>query len=215
MEKFALVFGTNEFAFGISKAMSALGIRTVLVNIYPGKEVNCNGLDFECYTGCLSDERFIESLDIDRSYICICALKDDFISSLECVRILKLGGAKYIIAEAENETQEYYLKLGGVSKIIHSFSDYALITAAKLLGKDEVEFTYLNNVQALFQRLIPDSWAGKTPAGLDIRKRFASNVLGVRRNGCFIPVTDADFIFEKDDTIYALGDLRKVFDAEE
>lgn len=215
MDKFALVFGADEFGKGISSAMDSLGIRTVLVNIHPESKLASDDIGFEYCSGSLSDGRFMESLDIDRAHICICALKDDFMSALECVRILRLYGAGYIVAEADDEMQEHYLRLGGASKIVHSFGDYALITAAKLLGKDELEFTYLNDVQALFQRKIPDSWAGKTPAELDIRRKYSSNVLGVRRNGNFLPVTEADFVFKKADIIYALGDLRKVFDSEE
>ena len=131
------------------------------------------------------------------------------------MRILKSHGAGYIVAEAEDEVLKYYLKLGGVKKIIRPFSDYALVTAAKLLGKDELELTYLSDVQALFQRKIPDSWAGKTLSELDIRRKYGANVLGVRRNGEFLAATASDFALKNGDELYALGDLRKVFDMEE
>ena len=212
MEKYALIVGDDELGINLAKAIRAMNFRVVLLNIGSEKE---RRFDFEYISGSLKDEKLIDSLDIDRTTICICALKDDFFSSLECVRILKSRGAGYIVAEAEDEVLKYYLNLGGVKKIIRPFSDYALITAAKLLGKDELELTYLSDVQALFQRKIPDSWAGKTLSELDIRKKYDANVLGVRRNGEFIPAVKSDFSLEKDDELYALGDLRKVFDLEE
>ena len=104
-------------------------LRIKMLNIGPEKRYE---FDFEYICGSLKDEKLIDSLDIDRTTICICALKDDFFSSLECVRILKSHGAGYIVAEAEDEVLKYYLKLGGVKKIIRPFSDYALVTAAKL-----------------------------------------------------------------------------------
>lgn len=212
MEKYALIIGDDELGISLAKAISSMDHRVVLLNIGPEKGYE---FDFEYICGSLKDEKLIDSLDIDHTTICICALKDDFFSSLECVRILKSHGAGYIVAEAEDEVLKYYLKLGGVKKIIRPFSDYALVTAAKLLGKDELELTYLSDVQALFQRKIPDSWAGKTLSELDIRRKYDANVLGVRRNGEFLAATASDFALENGDELYALGDLRKVFDMEE
>lgn len=214
MENYALIIGNDELGINLAKAMYSMGLRVVLLNI-ASENINPHEFAFEYISGSLKDDRLTDSLDIDRTTICISALKDNFAESLECVRILKNKGAEYIVAETEDDLLAYYLKLGGAKKIIHPFSDYALITAAKLLGKDELELTYLSQVQALFQRKIPKSWIGKSLSELDVRRKYHANILGVRRFGEFIPVTDSDFFLEKDDELYALGDLRRVFDEEE
>ena len=105
MEKYTLIIGDDELGISLAKAISSMDHRVVLLNIGPEKGYE---FDFEYICGSLKDEKLIDSLDIDRTTICICALKDDFFSSLECVRILKSHGAGYIVAEAEDEVLKYY-----------------------------------------------------------------------------------------------------------
>lgn len=215
MSKYAIIFGTDEFGLSLAQSIFNLGFNVAVVNIYNDFLLDTDDYSYDLYNSSLSDKKLLKSLDISSAEICIIALKDDFKSSLECLKILKQSGAKKIVAEASDSLLEHYLKIGGADKIIHPFKDYSDITAIEITGQNILNCIYLSDVQTLFERKLPDSWSGKTPASLDIRKNFHASVIGVGRNNEFIPVTDPDFIFEKNDVMFALGNLRKVFDKAE
>lgn len=215
MGKYAIIFGTDEFALSLAESMVKLKFNVAVINIYKDTFLDLNDNLFDCFNSSLSDKKFLNTLDISSADICVIALKDDFKASLECLKILKKSGAKKIAAEASDALLEHYLKLGGADKIVHPFRDYSFITAIELTGQDILNCIYLSEVQALFERKLPDSWVGKTPSSLDIRKNYHASVIGVGRNNEFVPVTDPDFVFEKNDVMFALGNLRKVFDKAE
>lgn len=215
MSKYAVIFGTDEFGLALAESFFNLNFNVAVVNICKDFALDADNYSFDFYNSSLSDQKFLETLDISSAEICIIALKDDFKASLECLKLLKQAGAKKIAAEASDSLLEHYLKIGGADKIIHPFKDYSDITAIEITGQDILNCIYLSEVQALFERKLPDSWVGKTPSSLDIRKNYHASVIGVGRNNEFVPVSDPDFVFEKNDVMFALGNLRKVFDKAE
>ena len=135
--------------------------------------------------GDATDKSFLMTLGVTDYDLCIVAIGDCFLESLEITSLLKELGAKKVVSRAASMTQEKFL----------------LRTGADSVG------------YAIFEVRTPDEWDNKRIGEIDVRKRYGVNILGTR-NGKMMMNPSVDTVLHKEETMLVLGkyeDLHKLF----
>ena len=64
---------------------------------------------------------------------------------------------------------------------------------------------------SIYEIAVPRDWIGKTPAELDVRKRFKINIVALRQGNSIAPLEGADHVFRAQEHMMVLGRSEDVF----
>lgn len=155
--------------------------------------------------GDATNERFIESLGIDNFDICVVAIGDDFQTALEITVLLKDYGAKYVIARASCDVHKKLLSRNGADYVVYAEYDIAERLAIKFGAKNIFDYIELTPEYAIYEIAVPREWIGKSIVQISVRNKYSVSILAAKLNGEIYPVTNADHVFVKGETIMVMG----------
>ena len=119
-----------------------------------------------------------------------------------------------MVARAARETHEKFLLRNGADEVVYPEKQLAAWTAIRYTSDHISEYVELDGDYAILAVSVPKNWAGKTVGGINIRKKYGINILGVRRNGALHPDITTETTLYESDTLLVLGTysaVRKCF----
>lgn len=162
-----------------------------------------------------TSEEFVSSLGVRNFDLCIVAIGDHFQSSLETASLLKDLGAKKVVARAAQDVQAKFLLRNGADEVVYPEKQMAIWTAIRYSSDHITDYIALSDDHAIFEIEVPDAWADKTVAQLDVRKKYHVNILAIKQNGKFaMTVITPETVLPAGSTILVLGtqrDIQKCF----
>ena len=145
--------------------------------------------------------------------LCVVAIGDDFLSSLETTSLLEELGAKKIIARATSGNQEKFLMKNGATAVVFPERQLGFWTAIRY-GSDSISnYIELSGGFSIYEVAVPREWNGKKVGELDVRRRYQINILGVQ-NGSMNMDVNIDTVLHSGDRLLVLGKnetLQKLF----
>lgn len=156
---------------------------------------------------------FMESLGVDNYDVCIVAIGDDFLASLETTALLKELGAKKVISRATGKSQEKFLLRNGADEVVFPEKQLAVWTAIHCSSMSIANYIELSDGYSIFEIKTPSSWYGKTLISLNVRAQLGINILGIKKNGVLDMQVTADTVLSAGTTLLALGreeDLKRL-----
>lgn len=156
---------------------------------------------------------FMESLGINDFDVCIVAIGDDFLASLETTALLKELGAKKVISRATGVSQEKFLLRNGADEVVFPEKQLANWTAIHTSVLNISNYIELSDGYSIFEIQTPESWYGKSILSINVRKMLGINILGVKSNGVMNMTVTADTVLTEGSSLLALGreeDLKKL-----
>ena len=119
--------------------------------------------------GDATNEDFIRSLGVRIFDVCIVAIGDIFLSSLETTSLLKELGAKMVVSRAARDVHAKFLLRNGADEVVYPEKQLASWTAIRYSADHIFDYVELDEEHGIFEISIPDAWIGKTVGELDIR----------------------------------------------
>lgn len=156
---------------------------------------------------------FMESLGINDFDVCIVAIGDDFLASLETTALLKELGAKKVISRATGVSQEKFLLRNGADEVVFPEKQLANWTAIHTSALNISNYIGLSDGYSIFEIQTPESWYGKSILSINVRKMLGINILGIKSNGVMNMTVTADTVLTEGSSLLALGreeDLKKL-----
>ncbi len=148
----------------------------------------------------------LKGLGVSDFDVCFVTVGEDFQSSLITTSLLKELGAKYVVSKATDEIQEKFLLRNGADEVVYPERDIAEKTAVRFSSNNILDFIQIGNEYSIFQIPVPVPWIGATLQALNIRKKFAVNVLAVEAaDGHIDAMPGADYQFHNGDKLLILG----------
>jgi len=129
-----------------------------------------------------TDTEFLKSLGINNYDVCIVAIGDSFIASLETTSLLKELGAKKVVSRAASPTQEKFLLRNGADEVIFPEKQMAEWVALRSSFNNIKNFIDLGGGYSIYEATVPKKWNGKTIGELEVRKKYDMNILGLRQS---------------------------------
>ena len=177
--KSILVIGTGRFGRYTIATLSQLGHEVLAIDRSEGKIEMILPYVAHAEIGDSTNENFLAELGIDEFDLCIVAIGDDFMSSLETTLLLKDLGARHVIARATSERQERLLLHCGADSVVFPERQLGRWTAIRYSADNIADYIELPNDYVILKVRVPEEWQGQTIGELNVRSEHEIVVLGV------------------------------------
>ena len=85
------------------------------------------------------------------------------------------------------------------------------VRAAIRYGSNHIlDYIKLDSDHAIFEVDVPRDWVGKTIGQIDIRRRYAINIMGIRENGKMNLSVSPEMVLHSTNTMLVLGDNKAI-----
>ena len=207
--KSVLIIGAGQFGCHVAKTMSELRCEIMAVDI----DEKCINDILPYVTGAqigdATNADFLKSLGIRNFDVCIVAVGEDFLNSLQITALLKELGAEMILSRARNDVQEKFLLRNGADEVVYPEKQSARRIAVKLSSDAILDFIELDEDHSIYEMAMSKEWVGKHLIQLDIRRKYNLNVISIKRGGkVILPAPDAPM--NADDVLYIIGEMKDV-----
>ena len=161
MMKNVLVIGAGRFGRYTCEKLHELGHQVMLVD--KNEERINKALEYvtSAEIGDSTDRAFMESLGIQDYDLCIVAIGDDFLSSLETTFLLEELGAKKTVSRATSGSQEKFLLHNGADAVVFPERQLGNWTAIRFSSENILNYIELMDGYSIFELEIPKEWDGK------------------------------------------------------
>lgn len=208
--KSILLIGLNNFGFMIARQLHDLGHQIMAVDKDEAR-VNCVlSLVTDAQIGDSTNEAFLKSLGINNYDVCIVTIADDFQSSLETTSLLKELGGKFIVSRADREVQAKFLLRNGADEVINPEKQIAEWAAIRYGSNHILDYIKLDADHAIFEVSVPKEWIGKTVGQIDIRKKYAINIMAIKENNTMVLTVTSENVLTEDVTMLVLGERKSI-----
>ena len=210
--KSVLLVGLGRFGRYTAKKLNELGHEVMAVE---KDEERLNKIIHEVTDARIGDatsKEFLETLGVSNFDLCIVAIGDSFLESLEVTSLLSELGSKKTVARATSARMEKFLLRNGADAVVFPEREFANWTAIRY-SSDKIEnYIEVSDGYAIYEIKIPPQWDRKRIDEVDVRKKFGISILGIR-NGKMNMNPSHDTVLRKEDTMLVLGtseDLHKL-----
>lgn len=209
--KSILVIGLGRFGYHLAVKMQELGNEVVVVEKDPERaELYSDELP-DVQIGDCTNESVLRSLGVNNFDICFVTAGEDFSSSLEITATLKDLGARYVVAKANSERQERFLKRLGADEVVCPEREISEKTAIRFNANKIYDCVTLTSEYSIFEIAVPEKWFGETICKINVRRKYKINIIAIKRNNKLNTTPDADYCFEKGDHMIVIGTSGSVF----
>ena len=212
--KSILLIGLNRFGSLLAKQLNDLGHQIMAVDKDEARINEILPLVTDAQIGDSTNEAFLRSLGVNNYDVCIVAIGGDFQSSLETTSLLKELGGKLVVSRADRDVQAKFLLRNGADEVINPEKQVAEWAAIRYASNHVLDYIKLDKDHAIFEVTVPPDWIGRTVGQIDIRKKYAINIMAVKEGGKMNLSVTPETVLTAQKTMLVLGErkaLQKCF----
>ncbi len=154
------------------------------------------------------------ALEVDTAVV---ALRRHFAMAVLAVYMLLKHGIERIFAHVGTEQEGEAIKVVGATDVVFPEHDMADRVAQKLLTPDLADLIPLDRNVVIVEALCPESFAGQSPADLDIRRKYGVTIIAVRSappepgaSGEINVAPPSDVTLHRGDILYLIGEVEQL-----
>lgn len=201
-----VVIGLGRFGTAVATELCALGHEVLAID---GREENVQAVAdrvTHAVTGDGRDPVVLRALGV-RNYDCaIVAVGDDVGNSALITLNLKDLGMKEVVCKAQSHVHRKVLEKIGADRVVFPEHEMGVKLAQGLSHSNLLNFIELSEDYGIVEISPPKSWAGNSIRTLDVRAKFAVNIIAIRgKNGKMTVAPGPDYVVQADDVVITLG----------
>ena len=174
------VFGLGRYGLAVAKALAASGADVLAVDSDP-TIVNSAVLDVPfCKCADVTDPEAIKQLGIANIDVVIVAMANNLEASVLTIMLCKEAGVPTVIAKCANEMHGKILNKVGADQVVLPEVESGIRLAKNLLSSGFVDVIELASDVSLIELEMRPEWVGKTLLELNLRKKYAINIIAIR-----------------------------------
>ena len=174
------VFGLGRYGIAVAKELVNNGADVLAVDI-DEDIVNSAVADIPfCRCADITDPEGINQLGISNVDVVVVAMANNLEASVMSVILCKEAGVKMVIAKCADEMQGKILCKVGADKVVYPESESGVRLAKNLLSAGMVDLIDLSEDISVIEIPVKEKWVGKTLIELDLRKKYAINIIAIR-----------------------------------
>ena len=175
------VFGLGRYGFSVAKELVNNGVDVLAVDSDEAI-VNSAIVDIPfCKCADVTDSEVIKQLGIANMDVVIIAMANNLEASVMAVMLCKEVGVNKVIAKCANEVHKKILSKVGADKVVFPEYESGTRLAKNLLSSGFIDVIELSNDVSLIELEVKPEWVGKTLIELNLRKKYALNVIAIRQ----------------------------------
>lgn len=208
-----LLIGLGRFGRYTAAKLNELNIQVMAIDHNEEHVNKVLNIVTNAQIGNSTNEEFMRSLGVANYNVCIVAIGDDFMASLETTALLKDLGARHIISRATGKTQEKFLLRNGADEVVFPERELANWTAIRCSSDMISNYIELDSGYSIFEIQTPAAWEEKPIGGINIRAKYGINILGIREQGKLNMNITANTVLSHGSTLLVLGQEKQIHDA--
>ena len=192
------VFGLGRYGTAVAKELVENGMEVIAVDTEQ-KIVNDAAAYLPvCKCADVTDAETMKQLGIANMDVVVIAMANNLEASVIAVMLCKELGVKTVVAKCANEIHRRILQQVGADKVVFPENESGIRLAKNLLSSDFIDVIELSNDVALIELEVKPEWTNKTLLELNLRKKYAINVIAVRQGSDLQINIDPDMKLTKD-----------------
>ena len=174
------VFGLGRYGIAVATELVNNGAEVLAVDI-DENIVNSAVADIPfCRCADITDPEVIKQLGISNVDVVVIAMANNLEASVMSVILCKEAGVKMVIAKCADEMQGKILCKVGADKVVYPENESGVRLAKNLLSAGMVDLIDLSEDISVIEIPVREKWVGKTLIELDLRKKYAINIIAIR-----------------------------------
>ena len=209
-----LIIGLGRFGLHIAKKLQEVHIQVLGVDSNEERVKVALPYVTNAEIGDATNQKFLGSLGVANFDVCIVAIGNDFLASLETTSYLKELGAKKVVARAARDLEENFLLRNGADAVVYPEKSMGNLTAIQWSSENVLDYIQVSKDFAVFEIELPKDWAGKSIGEIDVRKKFKVNIIAVKNSDQVNVSLDSDYRFSEGESLYIIGkdkDIQRYF----
>lgn len=209
-----LIIGLGRFGLHIAKKLQEMHIQVLGVDSNEERVKVALPYVTNAEIGDATNQKFLGSLGVANFDVCIVAIGNDFLASLETTSYLKELGAKKVVARAARDHEENFLLRNGADAVVYPEKSMGNLTAIQWSSENVLDYIQVSKDFAVFEIEMPKDWAGKSIGEIDVRKNFKVNIIAVKSKDAVNVSLDSDYRFSEGESLYIIGkdkDIQRYF----
>lgn len=209
-----LIIGLGRFGLHIAKKLQEMHIQVLGVDSNEERVKVALPHVTNAEIGDATNQKFLGSLGVANFDVCIVAIGNDFLASLETTSYLKELGAKKVVARAARDHEENFLLRNGADAVVYPEKSMGNLTAIQWSSENVLDYIQVSKDFAVFEIEMPKDWAGKSIGEIDVRKNFKVNIIAVKSKDAVNVSLDSDYRFSEGESLYIIGkdkDIQRYF----
>ena len=175
------VFGLGRYGLAVAKELVNNGAEVLAVDL-DENIVNSAIADIPfCKCADITDPEVVKHLGIANMDVVIIAMANNLEASVMAVMLCKEIGVKTVIAKCGNEVHRKILTKVGADKVVFPEQESGLRLAKNLVSSDFIDVIELSKDVSVIEFEVKPEWVGKTLIDLNLRKKYAFNVIALRQ----------------------------------
>ncbi len=204
------VFGLGRFGYAVAKELTASGAEVLAVD---SDEAAVNAVKGEiplCKCADVTDPEVLDRLGVANIDVVIVAMANSFESAVLTTTLCKEIGVKTVIVKCANETHKKILTRVGADRVVFPESESGVRMAKNLVSSGFVDLMELSRGVSMIQLEVRPEWMGKTILELNLRKKYAINVVAIRKGGSVDVNVRPDTVLEGDMKLIVIANSERL-----
>ena len=204
-----LVIGAGRFGLYTCSALHDMGHQIMLVDKNEDRINQVLPYVTNAQIGDSTDEAFMKSLGIRNYDLCIVAIGDDFMSSLETTYLLHELGAEKVVSRVTSGSQEKFLLRNGADAVVFPERQLGAWTAIRYSSDDISNYIEVMDGYSIFELNVPKEWDNLPVGTINARNKYGINILGVKNGKMEMNIT-GDTVLHFGQTMLVLGKTQEI-----
>ena len=209
-----LIIGMGRFGRHIARKLNDLDIQVLGIDNDEDKVREVLPYVTNAEVGDATNQDFLKTLGLKNFDVCIVAVGDNFLASLEITSYLKELGARKVVSRAARDTQEKFLLRNGADAVVYPEKLMGNLTAMRYSSDNVFDYIQIGKDFAVFEIAVPNEWLGKTIGQVDVRKHYNINIIAIKKNDDISVAPGAAHVLNSEESLLVLGkdkDIRSSF----
>ena len=204
------VFGLGRYGFAVAKELVRSGADVLAVD--SNEAVVNNVIDDLpiCKCADVTDPEVIKNLGISNIDTVIIGMASNLEASVLATTLCKEVGVETVIVKCANEMHQKILSRIGADMVVFPENESGTRLAKNLLSSGFVDLVELSNEVSMVEFEVKKDWVGKSLLELNLRKKYAINVIAIYKNEKIIVDIDPAKPLEEKTKLIVLADTLKL-----
>lgn len=204
------VFGLGRYGTAVAKELVDNGMEVIAVDT-DQKIVNDAAAYLPvCKCADVTDSEVISRLDIGGIDTVIICMANSLEASVMAVTLCKEAGVKTVISKCANEMQQKILLRVGADMVVFPENESGVRLAKNLLSSGFIDMISLSKDVSIVEIDVKDEWVGKNLIELNLRKKYAINIIAIKKGEKVTVNINPEQVIDSDMTLIVIANTAKL-----
>ena len=204
------VLGLGRYGMAVATELLKNGAEVLAVDVDEAA-VNAAATELPlCKCADVTDREVIRRLGIANMDVVIVAMAKHLEASVLATMLCKEAGVRTVIAKCSDEMHCKILSRVGADKVVFPENESGVRLAKNLLSAGFLDIIDLSGEVSMIELGVRPEWEGRSLSQLDLRRKYAINVVAIKREGEVYIDIDPSEPLEKEMSLIVIANRTKL-----